>query len=127
MPDGVITISPVYQSFAGTDASFKETEYTFGFQFIHPIGETEIKYLVRAGRNYNHIEIENNDCDILIDSGHGLGWQAVAGLVIPLSEKFSLLPSVRYRSITREININNSNTSVDLNYFSVGVGFSWSL
>lgn len=27
----------VDQSFAGTDASFEETGYTFGFQFIHPI------------------------------------------------------------------------------------------
>ncbi|MEJ5262896.1 MAG: outer membrane beta-barrel protein [Ignavibacterium sp.] len=116
----------VDQSFAGTDASFEETGYTFGFQFIHPIGETEIKYLVRAGGTYNHIEIENNGGDIIIDSGHGLGWQAEAGLVIPLSDKFSLLPSVRYRSLNREININNSNTSVDLNYVSAGVGLSWS-
>lgn len=116
----------VDQSFAGTDASFEETGYTFGFQFIHPIGGSNLSYLVRLGGTYNHIEIENNAGDITIDSGHGLGWQAEAGLVIPLSDKFSLLPSVRYRSLNREININNSNTSVDLNYVSVGVGLSWS-
>jgi hypothetical protein len=115
----------VDQSFAGTDASFEETGYTFGLQFIHPIGETEIKYLVRAGGTYNHLEIENSDGDITIDSGHGLGWQAEAGLVIPLSEKFSLLPSIRYRSLNREISINNTTTSVNLNYFSSGVGLSW--
>ncbi|BDQ03581.1 outer membrane beta-barrel protein [Ignavibacterium sp.] len=116
----------VDQSFAGSDASFEETGYTFGFQFIHPIGESDIKYLVRAGGTYNHIEIENNNGDITIDSGHGLGWQAEAGLVILLSEKFSLLPSVRYRSLNRDIDINNVSTSVDLNYLSVGVGLSWS-
>lgn len=116
----------VDQSFAGTDANFEETGYTFGFQFIHPIGESDIKYLVRAGGTYNHIEIENNDGDIIIDSGHGLGWQAEAGIVIPLSEKFSLLPTVRYRSLNRDIDINNVSTSVDLNYLSVGVGLSWS-
>lgn len=115
----------VDQSFAGTDASFEETGYTFGLQFIHPIGETEVKYLLRAGGTYNHIEIENNDGDITIDSGHGLGWQAEAGLVIPLSEKFSLLPSIRYRSLNREISINNTTTPVNLNYFSAGVGLSW--
>src|SRR5690606_18616938 len=69
----------VDQSFAGTDASFEETGYTFGLQFIHPIGDLDIKYLLRAGGTYNHIEIENNDGDITIDSGHGLGWQAEAG------------------------------------------------
>ncbi|HSL88552.1 MAG TPA: outer membrane beta-barrel protein, partial [Ignavibacteriaceae bacterium] len=114
------------QSFAGTDASFEETGYTFGFQFIHPIGESGLSYLVRAGGTYNHIEIENNGGDIIIDSGHGLGWQAEAGLVIPLSEKFSLLPSLRYRSLNRDIEIENVSTSVDLNYLSVGVGLSWS-
>lgn len=116
----------VDQSFAGSDANFEETGYTFGFQFIHPIGESGIKYLARIGGTYNHIEIENNDGDIIIDSGHGLGWQAEAGLVIPLSEKFSLMPSVRYRSLNREIEIENINTSVNLNYLSVGVGLSWS-
>ncbi|GAB4301160.1 MAG: hypothetical protein Kow0098_29180 [Ignavibacteriaceae bacterium] len=116
----------VDQSFAGNDASFEETGYTFGFQFIHPIGESSISYLVRLGGTYNHIEIENNAGDITIDSGHGLGWQAEAGLAISLSEKFSLLPSIRYRSLNRDIEINNVSTSVDLNYFSVGVGLSWS-
>lgn len=115
----------VDQSFAGPDASFEETGYTFGLQFIHPIGESNISYLVRAGGTYNHIEIENNDGDITIDSGHGLGWQAEAGIFIPLSERFSLLPSLRYRSLNRDIEIENVSTSVDLNYLSVGVGLSW--
>jgi len=116
----------VDQSFAGPDASFKETGYTFGLQFIHPIGESGLSYLVRAGGTYNHIEIENNDGDITIDSGHGLGWQAEAGLVISLSERFSLLPSVRYRSLNRDIEIENVSTPLDLNYLSVGFGLSWS-
>lgn len=116
----------VDQSFAGSDANFEETGYTFGLQFIHPIGETTLSYLVRLGGTFNHIEIENSNGDIIIDSGHGLGWQAEAGLVISLSEKFSLLPSVRYRSLSREIEIENINTSVDLNYLSVGAGLSWS-
>jgi len=116
----------VDQSFAGADASFEETGYTFGLQFIHPIGETGLSYLVRAGGTYNHIEIENNSGNIIIDSGHGLGWQTEVGLVIPLSDKFSLLPSLRYRSLNRDIEIENVSTSVDLNYLSVGVGLSWS-
>lgn len=116
----------VDQSFAGADASFEETGYTFGFQFIHPIGESTLSYLVRVGGTYNHIEIENNDGDIIIDSGHGLGWQVEAGLAIPLSERFSLLPSVRYRSLNRDVKIENVSTSVDLNYLSVGAGLSWS-
>ena len=117
----------VDQSFAGTDASFEETGYTFGLQFIHPIEETGLSYLVRAGGIYNHIEVENTEGNIISDSKHGLGWQAEAGLVIQLSDKFSLLPSVRYHLLNRDIEINNVSTSVDLNYVSVGVGLSLSL
>lgn len=116
----------VDQSFAGPDASFEETGYTFGFQFIHPIEESTLSYLVRLGGTYNHIEIENNAGDIIIDSRHGLGWQAEAGLVIPLSERFSLSPTVRYRSLSRDIKIENVNASVNLNYVSVGIELSWS-
>lgn len=115
------------QSFAGADASFEETGYTFGLQFIHPIEETGLSYLVRAGGIYNHIEVENTEGNIISDSKHGLGWQAEAGLVIQLSDKFSLLPSVRYHLLNRDIEINNVSTSVDLNYVSVGVGLSLSL
>lgn len=115
----------VDQSFAGADASFEETGYTFGFQFIHPIAESDISYLLRFGGIYNHIEIENNDADIIIDSGHGLGWLAEAGLSISLSQSYQLLPSLRYRSLTRNIEVNNQSTSVSLNYLSVGVGLSY--
>jgi hypothetical protein len=116
----------VDQSFAGSDASFEETGYTFGLQFIHPIGQSDISYLLRSGATYNHIEIENNDGDIIIDSGHGLGWQIEAGLSIQLSGKFSLLPSIRYRALSRDIEVEEIPTTVELNYLSVGVGLNWS-
>lgn len=77
-------------------------------------------YLIRLGGMYNQIEIENNDGDIIISSGHKLGLQAEVGLMIHLSKRFSLLPSVKYRSLNRDIKIENVNTSVNLNYQSVG-------
>lgn len=115
----------VDNSFAGSDASFEETGYSFGLQFIHPFGESGLSYLVKAGLTYNHIEIENNNGDIIIDSGHGLGFQTEAGLVIHLSERFSISPSVRYRSLNRDIKIQNAVASVNLNYISLGVGLSY--
>ena len=115
------------QSFAGTDASFEETGYTFGFQFIHPLGALDLNYLIKLGGTYNHIEVENNKGDIISDSGHGLGWQAEAGIVIRLSDHISLIPGIRYRSLSRDINIDNVSTAIEMNYFSVGAGFSWSL
>lgn len=114
------------QSFAGTNIEFEETGYTFGLQFIHPIGETKLNYLARAGGIINHIEAENSDGDIIADTGHGLGWQIEAGLVVPLSDRWQVLPSVRYRSLSRDMEVGETSTAVDLSYLSVGVGISWS-
>jgi opacity protein-like surface antigen len=112
------------ESFAGSDVDFEETGYTFGLQFLHPMGLSNLDYYIRAGGIYNHIEVENNDGNITADSGHGLGWQAEAGLVFPLNDNWSLKPGVRYRSLSRDIEIENVTTSTDLRYIELGVGIS---
>ncbi len=112
------------QSFAGADIDFEETGYTFGLQFVHPIGDLPLKYLVRAGGLFNHIEVEDQERDFLGDSDHSLGWQVGAGLIVPLGNKWSLTPSVRYRSLSSDIEIDATTTAVDLNYISIGIGVS---
>jgi hypothetical protein len=109
------------QSLAGTKLGYEETGYSYGLQFIHPIGESKINFLARAGGLANHIEVEKGG-NIIADSGHGFGWQVEGGVAIPLGEKFLLMPSVRYRSLSRDLKIETVNTSVDLNYLTVGVG-----
>lgn len=113
-------------SFAGANIDFEETGYTFGFQFVHPISETSLSYLIRAGGIFNHIEVENADGQIISDSGHGIGWQIDAGIVIPIFNRLHLMPGVRYRSLYRDIEISNLITSVKLNYVSVGLGLAMS-
>lgn len=112
------------QSFAGADMDFEETGYTFGLQFVHPTALSRLSYMVQAGGIYNHIEVENGDGDITGDSGHGLGWQAGAGLVYALTSRWSIVPSVRYRSLSRDIEIESVTTDVDLTYLSFGIGFT---
>lgn len=111
-------------SFAGTgDTDFEETGYTFGLQFIHPLGTSEnLSYLIRAGGIYNHIEVENASGDITADSGHGLGWEIGAGLNVDLGSNWNLRPQVGYRALSRDIEIGSATTNVDLNYIAVGVG-----
>lgn len=111
------------QSLAGSQLDFEETGYTYGLQFIHPIGQSKINFLARAGGMSNHIEVEQDD-EIISDSGHGFGWQVEGGVVVPLGEKWRLLPSVRYRALSRNLQIETIKTSVDLNYLSIGVGVS---
>lgn len=110
-------------SFAGTGATdFEETGYTFGFLFVHPIGDSPVSYLIKAGGIYNHIEVENSAGDITADTGHGLGWEIGTGIQLDLGNNWNLRPQLGYRALSRELEIGSATTDVDLNYFSVGVG-----
>ncbi|WP_299215402.1 outer membrane beta-barrel protein [uncultured Aquimarina sp.] len=111
-------------SFAGEDADFDETGYTFGLRFIHPIGDSSLSLLARAGGIYNHIEVESESGDINIDSGHGLGWEIGAGLDIDLGKNWSLRPQIGYRSLSRDLEITNTTIDAKLNYISFDMGIS---
>lgn len=114
------------RSFAGTDMKFDETGYSYGLQFIHPIAQSSISYMLKGGGTYNHIETKNSNGDVVNDTGHGTGWQAGGGLAIPFAKRWMLIPEVRYRSLSRTVNSNEASTPVDLNYVSGGVGIAYS-
>ena len=109
-------------SFAGTDIDVEETGYTFGLQYIRPVRASRYGYFLRAGGIYNHVEIENSAGDITADSGHGLGWQVEAGPAITVGRHWTILPGLRYRSLSGDIEVGAVETDIDLTYFSVGVG-----
>lgn len=113
-------------SIEDSDVDFDETGYTFGLQFIHPLGTSEdLSYLIRAGAIYNHLELEDGDGDLIDDSGHGLGWQVEVGIDYVLGDNWSLRPSIRYRSLSRDLEVvQNQTITVNLNYLSFGLGVS---
>jgi len=112
------------QSFAGNNMDFEETGYTYGLQFKHPFSGTRLNYVVRAGGIYNHVEIENSDGDILSDTGHGLGWQVAGGFEIPLGRSWTLVPTLKYSSLSRDLEFGTDKFSSDLNYLSTQIGFT---
>jgi len=116
---------PVEVSFAGAEMDFEETGYTFGLQFVHPLGVSTLSYVIKAGGIYNHIEIENTKGDITADSKHGLGWRVEGGIDIPLSGRVHLNPAVRYSSLSRPITAGGGTTAVYLRYVSAAVGVTW--
>jgi opacity protein-like surface antigen len=115
-------------SFAGTDAGVEETGYAFGLRFEHPFSRERsdgIAFRVRAGATLNHIEIEDDDGEEVADSGHGLGWEGGAGITFPLTDALRLSPVVRYRSLSRDIDIDDVTTEVDLRYIAAELGVTW--
>lgn len=110
------------KSFAGTDVCFEETGYVFGLQFKHPIGTMPLSYYLRAGGLYNHIEIENEDGDIIGDSGHGLGFQLAAGIDYSLGKNWSITPGLKFNYLSRDVEMGGVTTSLEHNYLSLRVG-----
>jgi hypothetical protein len=115
---------------ASQELDVEETGYTFGLRFEHPFrGESSadgraLGYWLRAGGTVNHLEIENDDGDLVADTKHGLGWEAGGGLTIPLRDRLALAPGVRYRMLSRDLTIGQTTRSVTLRYVTATVGFT---
>ena len=109
-------------SFAGADVCFEETGYVLGLQFKHPLGNSPLSYYLRAGGLYNHIEIDNSDGKIIMDSGHGLGWQLAGGLEFNLGRNWSLTPGVKFNALNRDVENVGVNVPLELNYVQVRFG-----
>jgi hypothetical protein len=113
------------QSFAGTDRDFEETGYTAGLRFEHPLtGTSALLYRIEAGGSYKHVEIESEDGDLIADSGHGLGFEAGAGVVFPLGESWRLSPMLRFRTLAPEFDIGAATVTGDLRYVALELGLS---
>jgi hypothetical protein len=118
------------ESNADLKLQFLETGYSFGLQFIHPMSsESKLNFMIGGGGIYNHIETENKNGDLLYDTGHELGWQADVGLLIPLGHhnRWQIMPTFRYRTLSGDITSDRIKTPFDLNYISVGVGVIWTV
>lgn len=116
-------------SFAGADTDFEETGYVFGLRFEHPLsaegpGGEGWAWWARAGATVDHIEIEDSGGELIADSGHGLGWEAGAGLAYGFGSAWSFTPGVRYRSLTRDVEIGAVSTDVELRYLAFEVGIA---
>lgn len=110
-------------SFAGADVCFEETGYVLGLQFKCNFGNWPIAYFLRAGGLYNHIEIENNDGDIIGDTGHGLGCQFATGIEYTIGKNWSLLPGIKFNHLNRDVEIGETVKNLNHNYLSLRIGF----
>jgi hypothetical protein len=112
------------QSFAGTDMDFEETGYSLGLRFQRPMLRERMLFRVEAGGTFKHVEIQNVDGNIVSDSGHGLGFEAGGGVVIPIGTNWRLGPTVRFRSLTPDHEIAGTTTKTDSRYVGVEIGLS---
>lgn len=113
------------QSFAGADRDFVETGYTYGLRFEHPFGAaTALLYRLEAGGTFKHVEIENEDGDIIADSDHTVGFELGAGVVLNARQSWRIVPMLRLRSLAPEFAVGAVTTDGTLRYVAVEVGVS---
>lgn len=112
------------QLVVGETLDLNDTGYTFGLRFEHPLVARTAGWL-RAGGLANHIEIENANGDIIQDTGHGLGWEAGAGLTVPIGPRLALTPGLRYRTLSRDISVGGPTRSSTLSYVTTGIGLAY--
>jgi len=116
---------PADASLAGANSDFDETGYAFGLLFEHPLGQSDAMAIqLRGGGTYNHLEVENDAGDLVADSGHGLGYEAGAGTAFRLSNAWRITPGVRYRAVSRDLELGGVSTPADLRYVAVELGFA---
>lgn len=117
-----------YTNFSAKDSStspfdcFDETGYVLGLQFQHPIGSNPISFFVRGGGLVNHLEVEDENGDLIVDTKHGLGWQLAGGVEIPLGSNWSITPGVKFNSLSRTSETEDSTIKFDLDYLSIRLG-----
>ena len=112
-------------SFLNEDITFQESGFTFGFQIVRQIGTSSFSYIGSAGAIYNQIQLENKYDGINVDTGYGWGWQVSLGVDYEVASNLSLRPMLRYRSLSRNLEIANVSTDLKLNYISFGIGLAY--
>jgi len=117
-----------YNSFSTETSSseanrdYEETGYVLGLQFAYPSDGGILSYFLRLGALYNHIEIENDNGDILNDTGHGLGFQLAGGINIRLGSGWSLTPGFKYNSLSDKTEFEGTSMQLDYRYISARIG-----
>jgi hypothetical protein len=113
-------------AFAGVSKpDFEETGYTLGLRFEHPVrAESRLLYRVEAGGTYKHIELEDSAGDIVANTGHGLGYEVGAGLLLPMGASWHFAPMLRYRALSRDFRIGSVATPANLRYAGLELGIA---
>lgn len=111
----------------GVEVDVEMTGYNFGVRFERPAHPAlgNLRYRIGAGGLFSHIEVEDDDGELVDDSEHGLGFEVEAGLLIPVGMQWTLVPGARFRSLSRDLELVEVELPVDLRYIQAEVGLQF--
>ena len=104
---------------------FEDTGYAAGLRWTPVRLSRFLGPWLRAGIVFDHIEMEDDQGDLVSDSDHTLGFEGGLGLTLPLGERFRLTPGVRYRTFAPEMQVGSVTADAeDFSYIAVEVGIA---
>jgi hypothetical protein len=113
------------EAFAGGDADFEETGYTFGLRYEHQLrAGWRTGFRLEGCGTYKHVEVEDGDGDPIADSDHKLGFELGAGLVTPLGDTWRVTTMGRFRSLSPEFDVAPATTSGTFSYVALEIGLT---
>ncbi len=110
-----------------------EHGYTFGLRYSHAFmsgGQTTqfsgvpVGFWIKGGGLVNRIELQDGDGDNLTNTEYGLGWEAGAGLTLPVSRRVTFTPGARYRSLSPDLKFGSASRNVTMNYVTATLGLA---
>jgi hypothetical protein len=101
---------------------YREMGILLGLEYNYPLLDNTISFVLRGGGMYNQVLIKNNDGDNIHDTDYGLGWFATTGIDFNISNGIHLIPTVKFKSLTRDYLSYEGIESADLRYVSIGLG-----
>ncbi|MGE3513152.1 MAG: outer membrane protein [Vicinamibacterales bacterium] len=108
----------------GRAEDVEDTGYVYGLRFVTP-GSATAKPFLRVAGLWNHVELEDEEGELVADSEHTWGFEVGGGLDVSLSESWSLTPGVRYRRFEPAVRFGAAETEARLSYVTFDVGFAW--
>jgi len=79
---------------------------------------------VRVGALYNNVELEDGNGNAINETDRVWGWEAGAGLDVPLGGSLRLTPGVRYRRFEPTLGLGSATFESTLAYVVLDVGLA---
>lgn len=111
-----------FNTFGTAGQYYVEQGASLGLRFFQPlIGR--VYGVLGAGSVYHQLFIKEGNGQELARTDLGFGWQAEGGIALVFDERWSVSPTIRYRSLSREINEGDVTDRIDLDHISIALAF----
>ncbi len=106
------------------DLDFSEIGFSYGIAYSRPIGASDIRFVISGAGLLSHTKALDSKDRVIASKRYGLGWQLESGLLIPIGNRWQIHPSIRYRSLLRDMPIESLSKTMEFRYISVGIGIA---